>query len=460
MLERIAWYFDHIFDIPFALQLVCYSVVTVLLLGVKGGDEGEKFKPLAFALETVALAAVFLAVDLIVAMCPPGVLYVDSSFKYFGGIVLFALIRGKHTFRNRLVMGSTAFALCVLTGALGTLGGQAIEMLAPGFDIAISKVISYLLAVACAVLLYMYPIFKFEIGWSDCTLLAICNLLSAGAFVLYEFMRRFNEEFMQASYIHLPFVAIIIIILFVIDIMTYFMTYGICREKTHALTLEIEREKKQSLKELVALSEAKLAELREVRHDVNNQYAYMQAMLEEGKYEQLKAYFSELIGTFATPLFEQIDSGNADIDSVLNLELAKMRTKNIKADIRVSVPPVLPIKRSGVLSLFANVIDNAIDACEREKPENPFVSVVVGMREEELLFVVSNPTKLTQEELDAGLLTSKKDNKRHGYGMKIIRKIVKQHNGFYRYSIKDGLFVSECLISLPGANKQKENEIR
>lgn len=461
MVEKLTDYFIHIFDFPFALQLLCYSVATVLLLGVKINSEGKaEFKPLTFAVETLALAAVFLATDLLIAMIgAPVMFYFDSTFKYFLGIVLFALIRGKHNYRNRLVMGTTAFALCVLMGAMGTLCGQTIERFAPGFDIAVTKIISYILVVACAVLFYKYPVFKFETGRFDCALITTCNALSAIVFVIYEYMRRFDREFMRASYVHLPFVSLIIIILFVIDIVTYFMNYGICREKARTLSLEIEHQKKQSLQNLLSISEAKLGELREVRHDVKNQYAYMQAMLEEGKYEELKAYFNELIGTFAVPLFEQVDSGNADIDSVLNLELTKMRSKDIKSDIKVSVPPVLPIKQSHVVTLFANVIDNAIDACERDKPENPFVNVVVNMREEELLLCVSNPTRLTQKNLEKGLNTSKQDKTRHGYGMKIIRKIVKKYNGFYRCYIKDGLFVSESLLSLPDNVQNKERKI-
>lgn len=450
MIEKLTNYFTHIFDFPFVFQLLCYAVTTVLLLGVKINDDGKtEFKPLVFAAETLVLAVVFLVIDLLLALIgAPVMFYFDSSFKYFLGILLFAIIRGKHNFRNRLVMGTTAFALCVLMGAMGTLCGQAIERALPDFDIAISKIISYLLTVACAVLFYKYPVFKYETGRFDCTMITVFNVLSAIVFVIYEYIRRFDRDFMMSSRIQLPFISVVIAILFVIDIVAYFMNYGICREKARTLDYEIERQKKQSLQELVRLSEVKLSELREVRHDVKNQYAYMQVMLEEGKFDELKAYFNELIGTFAAPLFVQVDSGNADIDSVLNLELAKMRAKDIKANIRVSVPSELPIKKSSILSLFANVIDNAIDACERDKPENPLIDVVVNVRGDELFFCVTNPTKLTQEELERGITTSKEDKSRHGYGMKIIQEIIKKYNGYYRCYIKDGLFVSESLLGL------------
>lgn len=453
MIEKLTNYFVHVFDFPFVLQLICYAVTTVLLLGIKVTADGKaEFKPIVFAVETFALVVFFLVVDLLIAMIgAPYMFYFDSTFKYFSGILLFALIRGKHSYRSRLVMGTTAFALCVLMGAMGTLCGQAVEQAVQGFDIAITKIISYVLTVVCAVLFYKYPVFKFETGRFDSAMITVCNSLSALAFVIYEYMRRFDKVFMQASYKQLPFISVIIFILFVIDIVTYFMMYCVCREKARALAYEIERQKKQSLQELLALSESKLSELREVRHDVKNQYAYMQSMLEEGKYDELKSYFNELIGTFALPLFEQVDSGNPDIDSVLNLELAKMRAKDIKANIRVSVPSELPVKKSHLLSLFANVIDNAIDACGRDKPENPLIDVVVNVCGDELVFCVSNPTKLTQEELDRGISTSKEDKSRHGYGMKIIQKIIKKYNGYYRCYIKDGLFIAEGLLGLVAA---------
>lgn len=452
-MEAIINYFTHIVDFPFVMQLICYSVATVLLLGVRVNADGKaQFRPLVFAIETIALSVVFFAIDLIIALFPPRVSgYFDSSFKYFLGVLLFAVIMSRHSWKNRLVMGTTVFALCILMGEMGTMGGLTIKLVSPNFDIAISKILVYILIIVCAALFYKYPVFKFEIGGFDCALITTCNALSAIVLVVYEYMCRYNVEFMRARNTLLPFVTMVIVAFLVINIVTYFMNYGICREKALTLAYEIEQQKKQSLRELLNVSEAKLTELKEVRHDVKNQYAYMQAMLEEREYDKLKAYFNELIGTFATPLGEQIESGNADIDSILNLELAKMKTKNIKSNIRICVPSELAIKKTALLSLFSNVIDNAIEACERDKPENPTIDIVVGMHGEELLLSVSNPTKLTQEELDAGVVTSKNDKTRHGYGTNIIKKIVKKYNGIYRCYIKDGFFVSESLLGIPSA---------
>ena len=49
--------------------------------------------------------------------------------------------------------------------------------------------------------------------------------------------------------------------------------------------------------------------------------------------------------------------------------------------------------------------------------------------------------------------TGKADKKLHGYGTKIIKKVVKKYNGYYRCFIKDGQYVSEALLDTDYAKK-------
>lgn len=435
-------FFAHTFDVPLVVQLLCIALSTVLLLGVPAGT---KIRPLRFAAEVVCTAAVFLALNLVITVAAGlAGLFFGSYWNYLLGIALYAAVRSRHSAAARVAMASVIFSTSTLMATFGTICGNMIEYRVEGFDIAITKSISSLLIAVCAAVFYAYPIFRFEMSSFDAALNAACNVLSAMLFVAYELLRTYDSAMQQASGAFAGYITIVIAAVFLINIVTYFMTYFICREKERVLAYQAERQKSRSLEELLSLSEARLAELREVRHDVKNQYAYMQTMLEAGRYEDLKAYFNELVGTFSKPLYGVVESGNAMIDSVLNLALSKVRAAGLRLDVRVAVPPELPFARSGILALFTNVIDNAAEACVREGFAGAQIEVTVGMQGDYLLFCVTNPTR--KERVPEAGATSKADKKMHGIGTRIIRKVVKKYNGYYRCFVRDGQFVSEALL--------------
>lgn len=445
MKEAFSEFFIHIFDIPFAVQILCASVSTVLLLGVRG----NRTKIWRIIVDVVWLFAVFFVLQLffnVVGHFMPRKYAFTADFGYFVGIVIYTVAASRHKWINRLAMACVVFSVNTLMASLGTVFGNAIEMRIDGFDILITKIIAYLAVVACSVVFFKYPLFKFETNLFDCILNVVCNVLSAALIIIYEYVRRSSHEMTMIGFEISGFMTVVIIFLFAINIVTYFMTYHLCYRRERALDLSLQRQKEQSLKELLTLNESKLAELREVRHDVKNQYAYMQMLLENEKFAELKDYFAEVLGTLAKPLFKSVDSGNALIDSVLNLELTKASDAGVALDLRVSVPPDLPFSKSTLLSLFANVIDNAVEAVVRDGTENATVEVTLCMQGDYLLFCVANPTRLADTEKIDELATSKSDKTVHGLGSKIIKKTVKKCNGYYRRFVKDGKFVSECLL--------------
>lgn len=454
MWETVVEFFNYIFDVPFVMQLVCFAVSTVLLVGT---DYKKGWKLIPFFVDTVVLSVFFLFVNLLYTVLSRLMhISIISAFSYFTGIAVYAAVRSRHSVENRFAMSSVVFALTTLISALGTILGNAISAnTTKPFDVIfVTKIISYVAVVAFSILLYKYPLFKYKTNYLHAILNVACNLLSAGLFIAFEYMRQSGREFMEASDVVSVFVSLVAISLFCINIVTYFMTYFLCKERQAVIEYRLEKQKGQQLKELLQLSEHKLAELKEVRHDVKNQYAYMQVMLENEKYDELKKYFAELIGTFSKPLYECVASGNEVVDSILNLELSKAGECGVQMNVRVTVPSELPFSKSGLLGIFTNVIDNAIEACSREKIADSCVDVTLSIQGDYLLFCVVNPTNRTDGEISAEEPSVKSHAELHGYGMKIVKKLVKKYNGFYRNYVRDGKFFAECLLDLRYKDKK------
>lgn len=459
-MEAVKNFFTFTFDMPLVVQVLCVAAATVLCLGV---NVNKKKKFYVYIIDALCLAASFIAFDLlfcVIASYVRSFAGVGTSLMFLAGIALYAAFRSKHTVANRIAMASIVFSISTLMAFLGTLAGNALEQKIENFDIAVTKIVSYVLIVGAAVLFFKFPLFKFEENGYETILNIVCNILSAAVLVVYDIV-----------YIHIPelnqvlrenftsYMALLTMTLFLIDLATYFTTYFLCKQKQETLDYRAEAQKRKNLDELVSLSEHNLSEMREIRHDVKNQYAYMQSMLADGKYDDLKRYFEEMLGTFAKPLYEYIDSGNKDVDSILNLSLNKAAAFGVKLNAKVAVPPTLPFSRTRLLGLCSNIIDNAVDAVNREKISGAEINLEMGIKGDYLFLCVTNPTGKTFADVEANgfLPTEKKDRSSHGYGMKIIRKIVKRYNGRYHYCISDGQFVSECFLDLKyGENSSEE----
>ena len=443
-LKYVAEFFMHIGDAPYYVQLVVVAVSAVLLLG---GNAGGRRGVLLFLADSLVLAAALLLLNLLFFLLGVAAhVYVGSYLHFLLGIVLYALLRSRYSPPVRVAMACVAFSTVTLLSAFGTTVGNMFEQYIEGFDIAVTKYLSSFAIVLFAVVFSNYSLARFDVGWFNAVLNGTCNILSALLCVIFEFWRFYDRSFGRMAQGISGYISIVILFVLVIDVVTYFMTYFICREKERVLAYQTERQKSRSLEELLKLSETRLAELREVRHDVKNQYAFMQTMLEEGRYDDLRAYFDELVGTFSKPLYDVVESGNVMIASVLNLELSKVRAAGLKMDVRVAVPAELPFAQSGILALFTNIIDNAAEACQREGFAGAQIEVSVCIKGDYLLFCVTNPTKKL-EAAEEGT-TSKADKKVHGFGTKIIKKVVKKYNGYYRCFVKDGQYVSEALLDL------------
>ena len=84
------------------------------------------------------------------------------------------------------------------------------------------------------------------------------------------------------------------------------------------------------------------------------------------------------------------------------------------------------------ISLFSNLLDNAIEACGHVEGEK---RITYGMERkgEYLLFTIINSKHPNFQPIQEEFLTTKKDIMKHGYGAQIIRDIVKKYDGRIRY---------------------------
>ncbi|MGN0794951.1 MAG: sensor histidine kinase [Aristaeellaceae bacterium] len=244
---------------------------------------------------------------------------------------------------------------------------------------------------------------------------------------------------------------LICFILWVLNLLTYYMFYvigRITRENISLLTMrhkaEMELEKYQSAK-------MNFEELRLLRHEIKNHDFYMRSLLEEGKLDQLAEYFSRT-ATAENEHLNDFDCGNYTLNVIINHAMGIARLNGVTIQPEVLVPSELPFPEEEMCSLLTNLLDNAIEAASSSGAEKPTVFLRIRPHQDYLFIKLINSVNdrfTPQRRLS--LRTTKDDRELHGYGTRIIKRIVENHNGSIKYSMDEESrsFVTDVMLELP-----------
>lgn len=223
-------------------------------------------------------------------------------------------------------------------------------------------------------------------------------------------------------------------------------------EQREIVELQAERQRLYSERELARMVADNLDDLRSIRHDLKNQYSYMQILLSQQRYGELEEYFSQSAEHLLPQLGQFIDCGNRSVNTILNMEFAKARKEKVGFTHQLVVPPVLPFSEDDLCAALTNLLDNAIEECARLRRagrEDAALCIEIYPQKSYLFVQCRNTTDRTQlEHSSRGLRTTKGDERFHGYGTRIIARIAERYNGCAEFSLADGTFVAKLLLDM------------
>ena len=225
---------------------------------------------------------------------------------------------------------------------------------------------------------------------------------------------------------------------------SYYSMYKSVEHRHRITNFEVQKTLADAERMSIAVDQINREELEKIRHDIKNQFSYVDVMLQQGKYDEAKKYVSDYLNN-SNPVLHSFSCSNSVINSIINFELTKAKIKKIKIDVKVVVPPHLPFVDIDLVSLLTNMIDNAIENYYSQ--EKDCIQVRIMKQNDFIRFLVSNPVDLEKVNLKA-LTTTRKVGRGHGYGTKIIRNIASTYNGFVDFNIEDNRFICDVVLNL------------
>lgn len=190
-----------------------------------------------------------------------------------------------------------------------------------------------------------------------------------------------------------------------------------------------------------------------LRHDMRNHVIALSGLFEGKEWEKIGQYLKNMEGSGLETGGET--TGNKAVDALLYQKRKQAERENIKWKCDVWLPKVCGINEFDLCVLFGNILDNALEACERmwrQKPhcrEDCFVDMQVKVMKKCLLLEVKNSMDITEKYAEG--FTKKENPKEHGIGLLNVGEVVRKYNGAMNIEAENGVFVIAILIPLHAA---------
>ena len=153
-------------------------------------------------------------------------------------------------------------------------------------------------------------------------------------------------------------------------------------------------------------------------HDYKHKIFAIRHWLEEGNVDNVKEFVEQECENLTQKMF-YVQTGNSAVDSIINTKQKIAEDKGI-------------IFSSNFVCIFGNLIDNAIEACEKQTSKY----IEVDINEVKKMILIKIVNSYNGEKIDTSV-TSKKEKTMHGIGIKNVKKIVAKYKGAYDMECED-----------------------
>lgn len=184
-------------------------------------------------------------------------------------------------------------------------------------------------------------------------------------------------------------------------------------------------------------------QMQEWRHDYRNHIQNMKNRL-DGDQGELERYLDDLADDL-TQADSSIKTGNVMADAVLNSKLSVAEQKCIRLNIKAHIPQGVPTTDVELCSVLGNLLDNAMEACEKLPYDKRFMRVYIDKFKGQFYLSVQNSSPPVKR--DKGIFCTTKAGT-HGFGLFRIDRIAKKYGGYVNRQYEEDVFATELMIPL------------
>lgn len=235
-------------------------------------------------------------------------------------------------------------------------------------------------------------------------------------------------------------------ILLIINIILIFIFINSIKSEKEKSKLEFANEKLDMQYKYYSMVKESQEKMKQVYHDMNNHMENIKAL--KNSSEDVNKYIDNIEDEVKSSK-NIYNSGNVLLDIILHEKSEDCIINNIDFNVAIDFSKCEFIEQIDISSIFSNLIDNAIEACN--KIDNNEIKKYITIKSTFIkgYYVVRCENSKVNKVLlkDNKIFTSKKDKFLHGIGIESIKSSIKKYNG--ELKIKDSEYKFIATIHIP-----------
>lgn len=190
----------------------------------------------------------------------------------------------------------------------------------------------------------------------------------------------------------------------------------------------------------------KIGDSRRILHDMTNHLSTIKIFAEQDRTKDIGDYVIKLIPELKSTRVPDVSSSILSV--ILYEKRMKARRSNVDLACMIGVEDI-KIPMFELNAIVGNILDNAIEACEKVfNHKERIIDFRIDVKGENLAIECQNPYTVEPVVDKRGdFLTSKKDVSAHGNGIKLIHEYVDRHKGDVDIHFHKGTFTIRVILS-------------
>lgn len=199
-----------------------------------------------------------------------------------------------------------------------------------------------------------------------------------------------------------------------------------------------------------------------LRHDLKNHVLALQGLWEEQAWEKLGDYLKRMEDSAQLRTNEEA-TGNRAMDALLCQKRKMAEERGILWECSVQIPRFCQIDTFDLCVLFGNILDNAVEACDRLKDSGtrqdsqPFIHVRAEAVKKCFLLEVKNSMNAVEQKKGGPL--GKENPQGHGIGLLNVGDVVRRYNGVLNTEMQNAVYDISILLPLGEAAYDTERAV-
>lgn len=428
--------------IRIAIQIISSSVTNLLFFLLFYILYKPKYQSKSlYIILFILTSAIIVTVNRLLIMC---------NYAYFNSVFLFAYscFLSIGLFNVKISKAFLHNAVYIILSAFVDLSSVLICTLITGESVIIItediKYVSMFNGFYCLLAVIVWAVYVLLFGKNQVEEVKLRQIILVALYVLFAIFVEYNFAIRIKNISDTIIGLLILIGLFVSSVFIVYFTNRIARlyKEQYNINL-IKIQNKIQLDHFNEISE-KYEQSRMIIHDVKKHLEVLNSLNSSNDNKALT--YSKIIEDKVDSLFEGFQCSNRILSIIMSQKILIAEKSDIIVNTKVEDLLLEKIQDIDITAIFANLWDNAIEACLNTKRDERFISIIIGRVNDFIVISFENSFDGIIRQNGKVILSTKE--KHEGLGLSIVRSSVEKYHGTLTTKYNQNVFKVEILIPI------------